>query len=143
MRSAASPSGCDSQAALDAVAKLRHDAPETAGSGPIGAGQERLAGNYASWTLAFRDGLLAYTGDLYPPADEEVAAWGISQFLHQILLELSWQGEIVATHDVSDGEIGDLTMGEPLDDRLVFFNAGRVLELDFGNLNSPESPVEE
>lgn len=90
--------------------------------------------------VAFRDGLLAYAGDLYRAEDHELVSSGLSRYLHQLLFELSWNGRIVATHDVSDGRVDQLTLGHPLGDRLVFCFGDDVFELDLGTLTPTAGP---
>ena len=92
--------------------------------------------------VPFRDGLLGYSGDLVEAQYEELVAWGVAQFRHQVLFELSWDGKVVATYDVSDGEIGadKLMLGQPLGDRLVLASTVQVYELDFSQLADRRQP---
>ncbi len=86
---------------------------------------------------AFADGLLAYAGDLYAAKDHELVIRGAPGLIHQVLIKLSWDGEIVATYDVSDARVEVLKSGGALDNRLVFFDRDDVFELDLG----AQSPV--
>ncbi len=87
--------------------------------------------------VAFADGLLAYVGGFYAAKDHELVAWDAPGLLHQVLIKLSWDGAIVASYDVSDARVEELTFGVALDNRLVFFFGDDVFELDFG----AQSPI--
>ncbi|MBW2702698.1 MAG: hypothetical protein JRF33_17905 [Deltaproteobacteria bacterium] len=89
--------------------------------------------------VAFANGLLAYVGGFCAAKDHELVAWGAPGLLHQVLIKLSWDGTIVATYDVSDARVEELTFGVALDNRLVFFIGDDVFELDFG-AQSPALP---
>lgn len=89
--------------------------------------------------VAFTDGLLAYAGDLYEPKNHDLIARGAPGLIHQVLIKLSWDGEIVATYDVSDARVEALASGVALDNRLVFFDRNDVFELDLG-AQSPALP---
>lgn len=54
-----------------------------------------------------KDGIWAYAGDLYKPEDESVINLGVNELTIQILLHLSWSGEILEARDVSDGFVRD------------------------------------
>ena len=84
--------------------------------------------------VVFAGGLLAYAGDLYPAADHELVGAGVAGLLHQVLLQLTWRGEVVATHDVSDAGVDVLAFGEPLGTRLLFFSGSDLFELEFDQL---------
>lgn len=77
------------------------------------------------------DGLVAYAKDVYRPGDVEMFEAGIPGFQHQLLMYLSWNGNLTGTRDVSDFSARTITrMGQPLGERLLFFSTGKAYELD-------------
>ncbi len=84
--------------------------------------------------VSFGSGVFAYASGLYAAADKRLATSGQAGLLEKRLLEVSWDGKIVAAHDVTDTRVGMLALGVPLDSRLVLFAESNIYELDLAAL---------
>jgi len=89
------------------------------------------------------DRLLAYARDLYAPEDHRLVLAGLDEPIRQVLVEVSWGGEVGPTHVVTDDRLGtrDLLVAPPVEDRLVLhenvssrLSAATIAELDLREL---------